>query len=194
MPEPSWILSHRMCWSRNFGYHTLLPHTSAQQDCSHRCWCFSAVEFAAILVISTPTFPNKGIVHAVSGFQVNVYCSTKHSSWPNGRAASPMKEPGTDWLMHLMAGWELSHHLRILLLLFLSFLQNSKSLNLFPFNVSWLLGCAEMSISLLCILHPLKTSCTPAASEKVWRFRDYKIPGNVVLTKKESHKLPTAGL
>lgn len=40
-------------------------HPSPLHLCSaglqHWCWDFSAVEFAAILGISAPTFPNKGI-------------------------------------------------------------------------------------------------------------------------------------
>lgn len=53
-----------------FSFTPLLSRTAAT----------SAVEFAAVLVISTPTFPNKGTVYTASGFQVNVYCSTNHSS------------------------------------------------------------------------------------------------------------------
>lgn len=87
-----------------------------------------------------------------------------------------MKEPGTDWLMYLKGWLRIQPSFENPAIIFFFFLQNSRSLNWFPFNVSWLLCFAEMSISLLCILHPLKTSCTPTASKQIWGFRDLQNP------------------
>lgn len=98
------------------------------------------------------------------------------TKWMSSRAASLMKEPGTDWLMYLKGWLRTQRSFENPAIIFFFFLQNSKSLKWFPFNVSWLLCFAKMSISLLCILHPLKTSSTPTATEEVWGFRALKNP------------------
>lgn len=80
-------LSHRTRWSSRFGHYVLLLYTSVQENCSNYSWYFNILVFATFLVTSTSTLPDKVIVYTDSGFQVNAYCSTNHSSWPNGWAA-----------------------------------------------------------------------------------------------------------
>lgn len=99
-------------------------------------------------------------------------CSLQHkplilTKW---MSRSLMKEPGTDWLVYLKGWLRIQPSFENTAIIF--FL--SKSLDWFPFNVSyvsWLLCFAEMIISLLCILHLLKTSCTPSASQKDLRVQ-----------------------
>lgn len=166
---PSWIFPPRMCWSRRFGHHAPLLYPELQPlvlglQCS---WvCCSSTYFNTY-------FPKQ--MYSLYCQWIPGECSLQHkplilTKW---LSSSLMKEPGTDWLMYLKGWLRIQPSFENAAIIFFFFLQNSKSLNWFLFNASWLLCFAEISISLLCILHPLKTSCTPSASQKDWGFRDF---------------------
>lgn len=61
---PSWILPHRMCWSRSFGHHTLLLYTSAQQDCS----------IGAGISVQLSFLQFWGFQHLLSPIKAYLYC------------------------------------------------------------------------------------------------------------------------